>query len=141
MYFLFYTLAYFLSLPASFSISSEEERIIGIEGAVLSIRYFKKDYSSASGKIQRHTYYVRIQLDAGNKMVAYEDLSYRKVVITQLDSLYQNSKEKLLIFETTSGFPSHLNVYNDYKAGNKVIIKTSYWSVNDFLKKKIDNII
>lgn len=117
---------------------NQEERVIGISGEISGIKKSVEDYKREnSGKVYKiHT--IKVNLKTGNKLTAYEDTSQRTADIRELNSIYEAKKFTEIQFETSSPLAEKLENYNQFKTGDRIIIRIPYWSIAKFLNNETD---
>ncbi len=114
-----------------------EERILGIEGEITNIEYVKDDIEYQPEEIE-YVYSVEITLKTGEDITIYEDTLLLKSDILRLRELYKQNNISVMKFGDIADIQNDLNIYNDYKIGDKVIIRVPYLSVDEYLNNKSD---
>ena len=113
--------------------AEEEERVIGIEGEVVSME-MSVERSNHEGK----TYdivTIRLELDAGDELCVYEDTSKRRSKVPELVEEYQKLDSHILLF--TAQFladDEDINAYTGVSPGDRVVLRTPYRYLSSFLQ-------
>ena len=117
--------------------ASEEERVIGIEGKVLSIE--KKSEERSNNKQKYVIVIFNIELSAGDKLTVYEDSSKRIAKVDDLQKIYKEHKMKSLLFtaEFLEG-DEDISLYEVVTQGDTVIIRTPYAFFSAYLYQQTE---
>jgi len=112
-----------------------EEKILGIEGEITNIEYVKDDIEYQPNEIE-YMYSVEITLKTGEDLTICEDTSLLKSDILILCKLYKQNNILIMKFCDIADIQNDLNVYNNYKTGDKIIIRASYKSIDEYINNK-----
>ena len=120
---------------------SQEERVIGIQGVISTIEIITEEYKKGKNTKINHYYTLKIRLNTGHQLTAYEDSSKKRIAdIPELNSIYEKEKFSELPFEKDSPLIEKLKEFRQFKTGDRIIIRIPYWSIAKYLKKESDSI-
>jgi len=128
----------FLFINCINTIDKKNTYQIVIKGKVTSnVLYKKHSAIRSSGKIYP-IYYVILKISSGTEPVFYRGNPPATADLPQLRLLYKQNKITEMLYESVSGLKSDMDVFNNIKKGDTVIIRFPYWSLKRFLQKKSD---
>jgi hypothetical protein len=120
---------------------SQEERVIGIQGVISKIEIITEEYKKGKNTKINHYYTLKIRLNTGHQLTAYEDSSKKRIAdIPELNSIYEKEEFSELPFEKASPLIEKLKEFRQFKTGDRIIIRIPYWSIAKYLKKESDSI-